>query len=126
VLSARLRALARRDATVRRPLVPVGDVLLDPTHTRVIVRGERRPLTPREFALLDYLAQRAEQVVTRSELLDKVWSMQFDPGTNLIDVHVGRLRRKLRGAECVVIRTVRSLGYLLTTAPGGDVPSDAP
>jgi DNA-binding response OmpR family regulator len=74
-------------------------------------------LTPQEFSLLEYLCRNAGRVVTRSMILDQVWRMRFDPGTNVVDVHIHRLRMKVdRDVEPPLIRTVRGVGYVLGEA----------
>ena len=71
-------------------------------------------MTPKEFALLEYLMTRAEEVVSRTELLEKVWDFHFDPGSNVVDVHVARLRGKLRLTNARVrLETVRGIGFVL-------------
>ena len=111
-LVARIRALLRRIAGLGR--TRVGALELDPQHRRVTLGSAPLELTAREQALLAYLARRADQVVTRSELLAHVWSQQFDPGSNLVEVHVSRLRDKL-GRAAWMIETVRGVGYRLRT-----------
>jgi len=118
-LLARVRLLARR----RHPeqAVPTtlrcGNLEMD-LLSRKVRRGERRvDLQPREFRLLEYLLRHADQVVTRTMLLEGVWDYHFDPGTNVIDVHVSRLRRKLdEGGEEPLLHTVRGAGYRLSVA----------
>ena len=85
---------------------------MDPTKRTVTLGSQPLELTAREQALLAHLARRADQVVTRSELLAHVWSTQFDPGSNLVEVHVSRLREKL-GRNAWMIETVRGSGYRL-------------
>ena len=109
-LVARIRALLRRIAGLGR--TRVGALELDPQRHRVTLGAAPLELTAREQALLAYLARRADQVVTRSELLSHVWSQQFDPGSNLVEVHVSRLRDKL-GRAAWMIETVRGVGYRL-------------
>ena len=109
-LVARIRALLRRIAGLGR--TRVGALELDPQHRRVTLESTPLELTARELALLAHLARRADQVVTRSELLAHVWSQQFDPGSNLVEVHVSRLRDKL-GGHAPLIETVRGKGYRL-------------
>jgi two-component system, OmpR family, response regulator len=113
-LKARLRALARRAGAARSDTVRVGDLTLDRLKRRIVQDGAPIALTPREFGLLEYLILHAEAVVTRSELLEKVWDMQFDPGSNVVDVHVARLRDKLgRAQSSVSVTTVRGRGFML-------------
>lgn len=110
-LSARIRANARRGQATSRHL-EAGDVTLD-TKTRVARRGELEvDLPAREFALLEYLMRHAGQVLARQQLLDAVWGFDFDPGSNVVDVYVGYLRRKLdKPGEASIIETVRRAGY---------------
>jgi two-component system OmpR family response regulator len=111
-LAARVRANARQGAASARELC-VGDLTLD-TKTRVARRGDdiAADLPSREFALLEYLMRHAGQVLTRQQLLDSVWGIDFDAGSNVVDVYVSYLRRKLdRVNEPSVIDTVRGAGY---------------
>jgi two-component system OmpR family response regulator len=115
-LRARIRALARRPAAAQEQTVlSLGDLRMD-LLTRVATRGARKlDLLPTEWRLLEYLLRHPGQVVTRTMLLEKVWDFSFDPTTNVVDVHVGRLRRKLDGpGEAPMIRTVRGAGYALS------------
>jgi two-component system OmpR family response regulator len=114
-LLARIEALVRRGhspATITA--LTVGDLTLDLLSRRV-VRGERRiELQPREFQILEYLMRHSGQVVTRTMLLESVWDYHFDPQTNVVDVHVGKLRRKIDGdAPQPLIRTIRNAGYMI-------------
>jgi len=115
-LHARVEALARRrpkgapEETVYR----VGDLELDRLSHKVTRAGEEIALQPREFRLLEYLMQNAGKVVTRTMLLEHVWDYHFDPQTNVIDVHVSRLRAKIdRDFEAPMLHTVRGAGYML-------------
>ena len=111
---ARVRALLRRGGARRQDRLTYGDVELDRIR-HLARRGDLElDLTPKEFQLLEYFLLHAEQVVRRTELLEKVWDMQFDPMTNVVDVHVGHLRRKLARAGAPLIHTVRGVGYMLT------------
>ncbi|GGT35975.1 response regulator transcription factor [Nonomuraea spiralis] len=113
VLVARLRALLRRDAGRRPSVLAAGDLTLDPAR-RKVQRGERPvELTPREFALLEFLMRRRDEVVSKSEILEHVWDT-FDTDPNVVEVYVGYLRRKVdapfgRNA----LQTVRGAGYRL-------------
>lgn len=108
-LSARLRALGRREQATE---LHVGDLELHLTKRVAMARGERLDLTPTEFEILATLLRAQGETVSRAELLREVWSYDFDPGTNLVDVHVNRLRRKLEGVGLAgLVRTVRSRGY---------------
>ena len=111
-LLARLDALHRRSQGVNREIpLSVGDLHLDPM-TRKVTRGERQiALQPREFKLLEYLMRHADQVVTRTMLLENVWDYHFDPQTNVVDVHISKLRQKIDAEfERPLLRTVRNAG----------------
>ena len=114
-LLARVEALARRrdPETVKTKLV-VGDLEMD-LLARTVVRGEEEIiLQPREFRLLEFLMKHAGQVVTRTMLLEKVWDYHFDPQTNVIDVHISRLRSKIdKPFDQPILHTVRGAGYRL-------------
>ena len=114
-LLARIEALARRVApeeTVTR--YAVGDLVLDRLTHKVTRAGEPVLLQPREFRLLEYLMRNAGQVVTRTMLLEHVWDYHFDPQTNVIDVHVSRLRSKIdKGFDKPLLHTVRGAGYMI-------------
>jgi two-component system, OmpR family, response regulator len=114
-LLARIDALMRRRApqTVKTKL-QVGDLELD-LLTRTAVRaGAPIDLQPREFRLLEYLMRHASQVVTRTMLLESVWEYHFDPQTNVIDVHISRLRAKIdKGFDTALLHTVRGAGYMI-------------
>jgi two-component system copper resistance phosphate regulon response regulator CusR len=114
-LLARLRALTRRD---RRPLAPArieaGDVAIDVPSRRVFRRGEEISLTSREYALLEYLARHAGEVVGRADIAEHVWDEHYDPFSNVVDVYIQRLRRKLDAPGTPsAIRTRRGQGYQL-------------
>lgn len=114
-LQARLEALLRR----RSPGVPatrlhVGDLEVDLLTRQVTRAGRAIELQPREFKLLEFLARHAGQVVTRTMLLERVWDYHFDPQTNVIDVHISRLRSKIdKGFDYPLLHTVRGAGYLI-------------
>ncbi len=120
-LLARIRALVRRQA---RPLLPervrVADLELDTRARRVLKNGRPVTLTAREYSLLEYLARRAGEVVGRADIAEHVWDERYDPFSNVIDVYVQRLRRKLDDpGEESVIRTRRGEGYALVEARDG-------
>ena len=118
-LLARVEALARRSATVvKETVLRVGDLELDLV-TRTVSRGGHEiALLPREFQVLEYLVRNAGQVVPRAMLLQHVWDLHFDPTTNIIDVYVGRVRRKVDGQQAYpLIHTVRGIGFCVR-APG--------
>jgi two-component system OmpR family response regulator len=115
-LLARLDALTRRSQGAQAATsLAVGDLHLD-LLSRKVTRGERAVvLLPQEFKLLEYLMRHAEQVVTRTMLLENVWDYHFDPQTNVVDVHISRLRQKIdSGSEPSLLRTVRNAGYMMT------------
>ena len=117
-LLARLEVLSRRRAGKSEETVyRVGDLELDRLSHTVRRKGDSIDLQPREFRLLEYLMKNAGQVVTRTMLLENVWDYHFDPGTNVIDVHVSRLRSKLdKGYERPLLHTVRGAGYMVRDA----------
>jgi two-component system OmpR family response regulator len=112
-LLARVEALARRSATVvKETLLRVGDLEMDLVSRTVSRRGREIKLLPREFQLLEYLVRNEGRVVPRAMLLQHVWDLHFDPTTNIIDVYVGRVRRKVDGQQVYpLIHTVRGVGY---------------
>lgn len=114
-LLARVEALTRRTTQQSGDTVyHVGDLELDRLSHRVTRGGKEIPLQPREFRLLEYLMRHAGQVVTRTMLLENVWDYHFDPQTNVIDVHVSRLRAKVdKGFDSTLLHTVRGAGYMI-------------
>ena len=116
-LLARVRALLRRGAARRLTTLRLADLALDPA-TRTVVRGARRlELSAREYALLEYFLRNAGRVLTRPMIAEHVWGIDFDSESNVIDVYVGYLRRKIDGAsEPRLLRTVRGVGYVLGAA----------
>lgn len=117
-LIARLEALLRRPSpSGSQTRLAVGDLEMD-LLARTVQRGQDTiELKPREFSLLEYLMRHAGQVVTRTMLLEHVWDYHFDPQTNVIDVHISRLRQKIdRGYEHEMLQTVRGAGYTLRAA----------
>ena len=118
-LLARVEVLARRrGAPASEPTTyRVGELVLDRLAHRVTREGQEVVLQPREFRLLEYLMKHAGQVVTRTMLLENVWDYHFDPQTNVIDVHVSRLRAKVdKGFEQPMIHTIRGAGYMVRDA----------
>jgi len=116
-LLARIRALLRRGGSTRPDRLIYEDVELDRVAHRALRKGDRLDLTPKEFQLLEFLMLNAERVVRRTELLEKVWDLQFDPMSNVVDVHVGHLRRKLESHGAgPLVHTVRGVGYVLQKA----------
>jgi two-component system, OmpR family, response regulator len=119
-LLARVEALTRRgksDAPVTK--LTVGDLELDLLSRQVRRASQKIDLQPREFRLLEYLMRHAGQVVTRTMLLEGVWDYHFDPQTNVIDVHVSRLRQKIdKPFETPLLHTVRNAGYMVRAEAG--------
>ena len=141
VLKARLRAAWRR--TVDTPpegtpaivgrvphlvgVLSLDGLVLDRLARRVTFDGHELDLTPKEFSLLEQLMLRPEDVVSRGELLDHVWQLHGDPGSNVVDAHVARLRQKLRtAAHCPEIQTVRGIGFRITASCLGGADQEAP
>ncbi|PLX39082.1 MAG: DNA-binding response regulator [Hyphomicrobiales bacterium] len=114
-LLARIEALARRHKPGEGEMTyRVGDLELDRLSHTVRRAGDDIPLQPREFRLLEFLMKNAGQVVTRTMLLENVWDYHFDPQTNVIDVHMSRLRGKIdKGFDTPLIHTVRGAGYVI-------------
>ena len=111
---ARVRALLRRSAERRERVLRAGDLTLDPATREVIRAGRRIALTAREYALLEYFLRSRGRVLTRPVLAEHVWGLDFDPESNIIDVYVGYLRRKIDTAgERRLLHTVRGAGYAL-------------
>ncbi|MCE2900314.1 MAG: response regulator [Gemmatimonas sp.] len=118
VLTARVRAALRRGGARSMEKVQVGDLTLHRVHHDVQCHGNDVPLTARQYALLEFLAMRAGETITRPVLLEYVWHLRFDPGSNVVDVHIAQLRKRLREAGSTVdIRTVRGEGYSLDVGP---------
>jgi DNA-binding response OmpR family regulator len=116
-LSARLRAVLRRGAP-RENVLRVADLEVD-TLSRVVRRGGRRiDLKPKEYALLEFLLRHAGRPVTKSLIIEHVWDIHFDSVSNVVEVHVNSLRKKIdRGFSPALIHTIRGVGYLLADAP---------
>jgi DNA-binding response OmpR family regulator len=113
-LLARVRALLRRADGVRSPVLEVADLRLDPVEHGVSRGGEPVELTAKEYAILEYLMRHAGRLVTRTELGEHVWQEEHDNLTNLVDVHVSHLRKKLdTGRAPALIQTVRGRGFRL-------------
>ena len=118
-LLARIEAVLRRQqAGAHQTRLKVLDLEMDLLAHRVTRAGEELLLQPREYKLLEYLMRHAGQVVTRTTLLENVWDYHFDPQTNVIDVHISRLRQKIdRGFATPLLSTVRGSGYMLLDQP---------
>jgi two-component system copper resistance phosphate regulon response regulator CusR len=115
-LLARVRALLRRGPTLRPEIINIADLMIDVRARHVWRAGATVELTAKEYSLLEYLARRAGEVITRSDIAEHVWDENFDPFSNLIEVYIQRLRRKIdEGHRAKLIRTRRGEGYMLTT-----------
>jgi DNA-binding response OmpR family regulator len=112
-LLARVRALLRRGGSTREERLIYSDVEIDRLKHAATRAGADLRLTPREYQLLEFFLLRPEEVVRRTELLEKVWDLHFDPMSNVVDVHVGNLRRKLNRHGPALIHTVKGVGYIL-------------
>ncbi len=113
-LLARLRALLRRSGELRPPRIAVADLVLDTAARSVSRAGADVPMTTKEYALLEYLARNLGRVVGRAEIAEHVWEETFDPFSNLIEVYVNRLRRKMdAGRPTPLLQTRRGAGYIL-------------
>jgi two-component system OmpR family response regulator len=112
-ISALLRRAERSAAELQATRLVVGDLEIDLLSRTVARAGRAVPLVAREFHLLEFLARHAGEVITRTMMLEHVWNCRFDPGSNVVDVHVGRLRRKLEEGAAPILHTVRGAGYRL-------------
>jgi two-component system OmpR family response regulator len=117
-LVARMEALLRRPAESRETMLKIGTLEIDLIQ-RTAKRGDRAiELLPREFRLLEYMMRRPDQLLTRAMLLEEVWNYKFVPATNLVDVHMGRLRHKVDGpGDAPMINNVRGAGFILRAVP---------
>ena len=117
-LIARVRALLRRGGQAIPPVLRVGDLELDAGRFRATRGDVPIPLTPKEFAILEYFMRHAGQLVTRTMLLDQCWDASYEGVSNLVDVHVGRVRRKLEVAGgAPLLHTIRGAGFVLDEQP---------
>ena len=122
-LLARVRALLRRGPVLRPETIAIFDLIIGTRKRQVRRAGRQIGLTAKEYALLEYLARRAGEVVSRSDIAEHVWDVSFDPFSNLIEVYIQRLRRKIDDGEVRrLIRTQRGEGYMLS---GGDEATNA-
>ena len=117
-LLARLRALARRERSASGPRLQVGELILDTTTREVFREGRAIGLTSKEYALLEYLMRHPNQVLTRTMIAEHVWNYDFDNATNVIDVHIRNLRRKMDDPfPDKLVHTVRGAGYRISGRP---------
>jgi two-component system, OmpR family, response regulator len=113
-LLARVEALGRRPKQMAPPTVRIADLELDPTTREVRRAGQLIDLTPKEFAVLEYLMRHAGRVMSRTLITEYAWDYHFDPGTNIVDVVINRVRKKIdSGHEKKLIHTVRGVGYVV-------------
>lgn len=113
-LQARIRSILRRNPQRQPQIIKIGDLELDLFKQRAIRAGKKLDLTPKEFSLLSLLARRAGEALSRNTIAEQVWDVKFDSDTNVVDVHVRRLRSKLDDPyENKLIHTVRGVGYVL-------------
>jgi len=115
-LLARVEALSRRTPTMSAPVLKIADLTLD-KNTRTVTRGgEPIELTPKEYTVLEYLMRHAGRVMSRTLITEYAWGYHFDPGTNIVDVVINHLRKKIDSAGAVkLIHTVRGVGYVVRT-----------
>ncbi len=113
-LLARVEALGRRPKEIRSPVLRVGDLELDSETREVRRAGERIELTPKEYTVLEYLMRHAGRVMSRTLITEYAWDYHFDPGTNIVDVVINRLRKKVdTGHAQKLVHTVRGVGYVV-------------
>jgi two-component system copper resistance phosphate regulon response regulator CusR len=113
-LLARVEALGRRPKEIRDPVLSVGDLELDIATREVRRAGERIDLTPKEYTVLEYLMRHAGRVMSRTLITEYAWDYHFDPGTNIVDVVINRLRKKVDSAHThKLVHTVRGVGYVV-------------
>lgn len=118
-LLARVRALLRRPPLQADPILRAGGLELDTARREVRRAGRAIDLSPREFALLEYLLRHPGQVLTRTQIAEHIWNFDFYSGSNVVDVYIGYLRRKVdRGTDRPLIHTVRGVGYRLSAEDG--------
>jgi two-component system, OmpR family, response regulator len=113
-LLARVEALGRRPKEIRDPVLTVGDLELDIATREVRRAGEKIELTPKEYTVLEYLMRHAGRVMSRTLITEYAWDYHFDPGTNIVDVVINRLRKKVdSGHQQKLLHTVRGVGYVV-------------
>jgi DNA-binding response OmpR family regulator len=119
-LAARVRALTRRSPENKSTVLRVADLSLDTVRHQAQRNGQNIELTAREYQLLEFLMRSAGRLCARMMIIEKVWDYDFDPGTNLVDVYIKRLREKIDfGFEPKLLHTVRGTGYVLKEDPAG-------
>ena len=120
-LSARVRSIVRRAAKQKAEQLACGNVVLNRLSRQLFVNGTEVALTSKELPLLEHLLLNRDQVISRTQLLEKVWAMDFDPGSNVVDVNVARIRKKLSDAQAdVVISARRGVGFVLEHSARAD------
>jgi DNA-binding response OmpR family regulator len=120
-LRARIRALVRRGGAQRTETLACANLVLNRLSRQLFVDGTEVRLTAKELPLLEHLLLHRDEVVSRTDLLERVWDMNFDPGSNVVDVNVTRIRKKLVDAgAAVAIHARRGVGFVLSAAPAGD------
>lgn len=113
-LIARIRAVIRRNSNTALPIITIGELVVEPTAHLASVKNNALDLTAKEFAVLEYLAQHSGQVITRTMLMEHVWGSDFDTFSNVIDVYIRNLRRKMeKHTKSKLIKTIRGKGYIL-------------
>jgi DNA-binding response OmpR family regulator len=126
-VSARVRTLVRRGRPALDSVLKIADLSLDRIERRIERAGKRIELTSKEFALLQYLMMNTGRRVTRSMIIEHVWNLNFDTATNVVDVYINYLRKKIDGGSgCKLIHTVRGVGYELSESGGTAQPSPLP
>jgi DNA-binding response OmpR family regulator len=122
-LIARLRALGRRESGLREDVLAIEDLTLDPVSHQVQRDGKTIELTPREHRILELFLRHPEQVLTRDQIADRAWDLGADHASNIVDVFVHTLRRKVDGGhERKLLHTVRGVGYVLRSTSDADAP----
>ncbi|GMU95449.1 MULTISPECIES: response regulator transcription factor [Ignavibacterium] len=113
-LLARIRAILRRNSVEKNNIIRAGDLILDTQAHKVFRNNVEIQLTPKEYAILEYLMRNKNRVISRTKLSEHIYEFHFDPGTNVIDVYINKLRNKIdKGYEKQMIRTIRGVGYLI-------------
>ncbi len=119
-LIARIQAVIRRSSGHEQSLRQVGPLMLNLPRREVRINGREIEMTAREFNLLEYLTRSPGRVYTRTQILERVWDLHFDPSTNIVDVYIQRLRKKIGNEKDSLIETVRGVGYRIRTDAAGE------